>query len=100
MWNLKTPSKKTIRELYDKYAIATVNGTSALHLSFIVNGVAQNDEVICPDITFVATAAAIVYTGAKPIFLDIEDDSFGLCPEKLELFLKLLIFPCSLTALS
>ena len=71
-----------------RYAVAVANGTSALHLSFIVNGVAQNDEVICPDITFVATAAAIVYTGAKPIFLDIEDDSFGLCPEKLELFLK------------
>ena len=70
------------------YAVAVCNGTAALHLSFIVNDIKHNDEVICPDVTFVATAAAIVYTGAHPIFLDIEEESFGLCPRKLQSFLQ------------
>ncbi len=71
-----------------KYAIATVNGTAALHLALIVAGVKDNDEVICQDLTFIATANAISYIGAKPVFLDIDRKTLGLSAEKLESFLK------------
>src|SRR6056297_1984726 len=49
-----------------KYAIATVNGTSALHIALLLAGVKRNDEVITQPLTFVATANAIAYTGASP----------------------------------
>ncbi len=71
-----------------KYAIACVNGTSALHISLILKGVKNGDEVLTQPLTFIATANAIVYTGAKPIFVDIEKDTLGLSPTKLESFLK------------
>jgi aminotransferase in exopolysaccharide biosynthesis len=71
-----------------KYALATVNGTAALHLSLLINDIGMGDEVICPDVTFAATAAAIVYTGADPIFLDIDEETLGLSAEKVEAFLE------------
>ena len=70
------------------YAVATVNGTSALHLSLVALGVQANDWVITQPFTFVATANAIRYTGAHPLFLDIEADTLGLSPEKLADFLQ------------
>lgn len=66
-----------------KHAIATVNGTSALHISMVVSGVDSDHEVLVPSLTFVATANAIAYTGAKPHFIDVEEDSLGVCPDKL-----------------
>ena len=71
-----------------KYAIATSNGTSALHMALILSDVKSNDEVITQPLTFIATANAISYTGAKPIFLDVDRETMGLSPEKLEEFLK------------
>ena len=71
-----------------KYAIATANGTSALHMALILSDVKSDDEVITQPLTFIATANAISYTGAKPIFLDVDNDTMGLSPEKLEEFLK------------
>ena len=56
-----------------KYAIACVNGTSALQLSFLLAGVKENDEVIVPTLTFIATVNAIVYNRAKPIFMDADN---------------------------
>ena len=70
------------------YAVATVNGTSALHLSLLSLGVQADDWVIAPPFTFVATANAIRYTGAHPLFVDIEADTLGLSPEKLADFLQ------------
>ena len=69
-------------------AICTSNGTTALHLVLDSLGIGPGDEVIVPDLTFIATANAISYTGAKPIFLDVDKDTMGLSPEKLEEFLK------------
>lgn len=69
------------------YAIATSNGTSALHVTLHAIGVRQDDEVITQSLSFVATANAINYCGAKPIFLDIDKDTYGLSADKLELFL-------------
>ena len=69
------------------YAVATVNGTAALHLALLVHKIGHGDEVICPDISFAATAASIVYTGADPVFLDVDEDTLGLSVEKVEAFL-------------
>ncbi|WP_273403216.1 LegC family aminotransferase [Campylobacter avium] len=71
-----------------KYAIATNSGTSALHIALLANGIDEKCEVITQSISFVATANAISYTGAKPIFLDISKDNFSLSPKALEKFLK------------
>ncbi|MCP2043670.1 LegC family aminotransferase [Pontibacter sp. HSC-36F09] len=71
-----------------KYAIATVNGTAALHMALIVAGVKQGEEVLSQDLTFIATANAISYIGAIPVFLDIDRKTLGLSAEKLENFLQ------------
>lgn len=71
-----------------KYAVPIVNGTAALHLSLIISGVEMNDEVITQPLTFIATANAISYCKANPLFIDVERESLGLCPNKLEDFLK------------
>ena len=67
-----------------KYAIAVSNGTSALHASLIILGVKQNDEVFLPSLTFVATANAVSYCGASPHFIDIDENTLGICPKILE----------------
>jgi aminotransferase in exopolysaccharide biosynthesis len=71
-----------------KHAIATVNGTAALHIALLLSGVKRLDEVITQPLTFVATANAITYVGAKPVFIDVDKDTMGLSPEKLLQFLK------------
>lgn len=71
-----------------KYAVATTNGTSALHIALLIAGVEQNNEVITQPISFVATCNAIAYTGAKPIFVDVDLDTFGLSPKSLLNFLE------------
>lgn len=70
-----------------KYAIATVNGTSALHIGLLLADVQPNDEVITQPLTFVATANAISYCNAYPVFIDVDLDTMGLSPEKLSDFL-------------
>jgi aminotransferase in exopolysaccharide biosynthesis len=71
-----------------KYAVATVNGTSALHIALLLAGVKRDDEVITQPLTFIATANAISYIGAKPIFLDVDLDTMGLSPKALKRFLE------------
>jgi len=70
-----------------KYAIATSNGTSALHISLLLAGVENGDEVITQPLTFVATCNAISYCGADPIFVDVDRDTMGLSPVALQEFL-------------
>ncbi len=67
-----------------RYAIGVNSGTSALHLALLAAGVGQGDEVITVPFTFVATVAAICYTGAKPVFVDIETKSFTMDVTQLE----------------
>ncbi len=69
------------------HAVATVNGTSALHIALKLVGVADGDEVITQPLTFVATANAIHYTGARPVFVDVDPQNLGLSAAKLEEFL-------------
>lgn len=66
-----------------KYAIAVTNGTVALRLALHLVGVRDNDEVIIPPLSFVATANAIKHLGAHPHFVDIESNSLGMCPDLL-----------------
>jgi perosamine synthetase len=71
-----------------KYAIATSNGTSALHISLLLASVGRNDEVITQPLTFVATCNAISYCGAQPVFVDVDRDTMGLSPSILRDFLE------------
>lgn len=70
-----------------KKAVVCVNGTNALHLALKLVGVEQNDEVITQSVTFIATANAISYCSAKPIFIDVDRDTMGLSPKSLAAFL-------------
>lgn len=70
------------------YAVATVNGTSALHLALMLVDVQPGDLVITSPFTFVATGNAILYTGAKPLFIDIDRQTLGLSPRNLLRFLQ------------
>jgi perosamine synthetase len=67
-----------------KYAVTTTNGTTALHLALVAAGIDRGDEVIVPDFTFIATANAVEYTGAKVVLVDIEEDSLCIDPQKIE----------------
>ena len=70
------------------YAVAVVNGSSALHLAQILVGVEKDTEVITQSLTFVATGNTILYNHAFPIFLDVDKDTYGLSPDALRDFLN------------
>jgi dTDP-4-amino-4,6-dideoxygalactose transaminase len=61
-----------------KYAVAVSNCTTALHLSMIVSGIGPGDEVICPSMSYIATANSIKYVGAKPVFAEIDPSNYNL----------------------
>ena len=70
-----------------KHAVATINGTAALHICLELIGVKTNDEVLIPALTFVATANAVCYCKAIPHFVDSSEETLGLCPNKLNDYL-------------
>jgi len=70
-----------------KYAVAVSTGTAALHAALYATGTGLGDEVITSPLTFVATCNAVSYCGATPIFVDVDNDTFGLSPESLGEFL-------------
>ncbi|MDA9657691.1 LegC family aminotransferase [bacterium] len=80
--------EKVARFTGSKHAIATVNGTAALHVAIELIGVKPGDEVISQALTFIATCNAISYAGAKPLFIDVDLDTMGLSPSALKIFLK------------
>ncbi|MCG2827545.1 MAG: DegT/DnrJ/EryC1/StrS family aminotransferase, partial [Thermoplasmatales archaeon] len=67
-----------------KHAVATSNGTTALHLALLASGVKSGDEVITTPFTFISTATSILFCGAKPVFADINPGTFNIDPEKIE----------------
>jgi len=71
-----------------KFAVATVNGTAALHIALQLSGVDENTEVITQALSFVATCNAISYCRATPVFVDVDKDTMGLSPDSLRLFLE------------
>lgn len=67
-----------------RYGIAVCNGTVAIHLALVALGVGAGDEVIIPDFTMIATAAAVCYTGAVPVFVDADSLTWNIDPAKIE----------------
>ncbi len=67
-----------------KRAVVCVSGTNALHLALLLVGVEQGDEVITQPLTFIATANAISYCGAQAVFVDVDRDTMGLSPQRME----------------
>ncbi|MFZ2959127.1 MAG: LegC family aminotransferase [Candidatus Ozemobacteraceae bacterium] len=71
-----------------KRAVVTVNGTAALHLCLLLAGVKPDEEVLLPDFTFIATANAVTYCNAVPHFVDVNESTLGVCPERLRTHLR------------
>lgn len=71
-----------------KYAIAIVNGTNALHMALLLANVKREDEVLSQALTFIATANAISYIGATPVFIDVDKETMGMSPDSLRNFLQ------------
>lgn len=69
-------------------AVVCVNGTNALHIALMLADVKRDDEVLTQALTFIATANAISYIGAHPVFLDVDKDTMGLSPAAMEDWLK------------
>lgn len=70
------------------HAIATVNGTAALHTCLVLAGIVANDEVLLPALTFVGSANPVVYQGAVPHFVDCEAQTLGIDPQRLDAYLN------------
>lgn len=67
-----------------KYGVAVSNGTTALHLALVALGITKDDEVIVPDLTFAATANAVLYCGAKPVLVDVDEKTWCIDTKKLD----------------
>lgn len=67
-----------------KYGVAVCNGTLALHLALVALGIKEGDEVIVPSFTMIASAFAVCYTGAKPVFVDADPDTWNMDVKKIE----------------
>ena len=82
--NVQAFEKEAAGYLGVKHAIAVANGTEALHMALIAAGIGDDDEVITSAFTFIATAEAIRYVRAKPVFVDIDPRTFNITPESIE----------------
>ncbi len=71
-----------------RFAVATCNGTAALHISLLVSGVSQGDEVIVPALSFVASANTVRYLGAYPVFVDVDKDFWQIDVPKMREFIR------------
>lgn len=67
-----------------RWALSAANGTVAIHLALLAHGVGPGDEVIVPSLTYIATANAVRYTGARPVFVDVDPATWCLDPAAVE----------------
>lgn len=92
-----------------KFAVAISSGTAALHIALLAHGIGKGDEVITSPFTFFATVSSILYVGATPVFVDIDEESFNINPELIEAAITprtkaimpvhLYGYPCDMTAI-
>ncbi|NOQ35677.1 MAG: aminotransferase class I/II-fold pyridoxal phosphate-dependent enzyme, partial [Methylococcaceae bacterium] len=82
--NVQAFEKEAADYLGVKHAIGVASGTDALHLALLAAGIGEGDEVITTAFTFIATAEAIKYVGAKPVFVDIDPKSFNIHVKEIE----------------
>ncbi|HQB31854.1 MAG TPA: aminotransferase class I/II-fold pyridoxal phosphate-dependent enzyme [Erysipelotrichaceae bacterium] len=82
--NINQVEKITCETVGCKYAVALVNGTSALHLAMKLAAIKPGEKVFCSDMTFAATLNPVVYEGGVPVFIDTERDTWNMCPIALE----------------
>lgn len=82
--NVQAFEQEAAEYLGVKHAVSCGNGTDALHLALLANGIGSGDEVITSAFTFIATAEAIKYVGATPVFVDIDPGTFNITPENIE----------------
>ena len=80
-----------------KHCITCANGTDALQIAFMLNGVGRGDAVFCPDMTFISSTEPAKMFGATSVFCDITPDTYCLCPESLERQIQMVIAEGSLT---
>jgi dTDP-4-amino-4,6-dideoxygalactose transaminase len=88
-WVTQGPRVQELEEKFaayvgSKYAVALSNCTTALHLSMIVAGIKEGDEVICPSMSYIATANSIKYVGAVPVFAEVVSETFNIDPKHAE----------------
>ena len=81
---IKVFEKKFAEYIGVKHAMTTSSCTGAMHLALVALGIGKGDEVIIPDMTWIATASAVCYTGAVPVFIDVLPDTWCIDPEKIE----------------
>ncbi len=91
-WVMQGPMVSEFEEKFaqyvgTKYAAAVSSGTAALHLSLLAIGIKAGDEVIIPSFSFIATANAVAHCGASPVFIDIDQRTYNISPEKIEEYL-------------
>ncbi|OHX37769.1 erythromycin biosynthesis sensory transduction protein eryC1 [Methylomonas sp. LWB] len=82
--NVQAFEKEAADYLGVKHAIGCASGTDALHLALLAHGIAPGDEVITSAFTFIATAEAIKYVGATPVFVDIDPGTFNITPDNIK----------------
>ncbi|WP_446744405.1 DegT/DnrJ/EryC1/StrS family aminotransferase [Silvibacterium acidisoli] len=92
-WITQGPRVAEFETRFAKYvgsshAVALSSCTTALYLALVASGIGPGDEVICPSLSFIATANAITYTGATPIFADIDPDTYNLDPASVEMLIS------------
>ncbi|MBW2062733.1 MAG: DegT/DnrJ/EryC1/StrS family aminotransferase [Deltaproteobacteria bacterium] len=91
-WLVQGPKVAQFEGLFKEFvgashAVATTSCTTALHLALLAAGIGPGDEVLLPAFTFIATANAVEYTGARPVFIDIDLDTYTIDPEKIREYL-------------
>lgn len=82
--NVQAFEKEAAAYLQVKHAVSCASGTDALHLALLAAGIGEGDEVITTAFTFIATAEAICYVGATPVYVDIKPDTYNIDPDKIE----------------